>query len=858
MMHYGKRKIEERQLLLRSKARRVHSFFKVMALRLLLIVSVIGVAAFFSGAYGALKGIISKAPSLTTIDKLPEDNHSIIYYSDGQTVANIVSDKFPTSKYVLYKNISENIINAFIALEDPDYYKHQGINVRSLFNNNKLDFFSSDDEENYTLTQKLLKYRIFPEYSNARYSFMQEKLQESYLAIRLEKNTSKEKIIEYYLNSLDVGDSHGIYSACSYYFQKEPSEVSLSEACVLAPAMLDPSNADPVYCNASNRQLRQTLLSRMLLLEFITRDQYDEAVADTDDVYKRISVNTESRSDYFSEALREQVLSDLIAKGYSSYEASALFYNGGLTIYSTQDKDIQLILSNEFLNTDNFPQVGDGSWYELSADWELTVSTLYRGVLKYTINDLLEFYADYEDADNLYRHTDGKNTGITTSTYSQEDLDKKIAYFISRKKSERDVIKCTEKNHIYTIEPQAAMVIMDTSSGSVVAIYGSRGSKPGPASTNRACEYYRSPGSAFLVPAVFMPALDSGMCTLASTFNDSYYSYTENDVTRTINNWYSTGYEGLSSIRRGIYHSMNIVSARCFDRIGAVSSLSYLRRLGFSKLNQAGDRGVSLAIGTLNGGVSLLELTSAYASVANNGIYNEPRFYSAVYDRHGNLLLGEKNKSRVTKTSTAVLLTDAMKDTIEKGTGTRCAFDEIDVEIAGKTGITENHSDLWFVGYTPYYCAGIWSGADTPTSLSQTQYHKNIWKNAMEKIHIEKGLTSGSFTLPENIVSCTICKKCGNLAVEGLCDCATAGDLTATEYFTEDTAPKTYCSCCRKIIICDETGMAASENCPDTHTVIMTEKNETPEAISHGGTADTAYCITPEMLYTCSYHRKKD
>lgn len=841
--------------MLRSKTRRVHSFVMVMALRLLFIVSVMAAGVFFSGAYGALKGIISKSPSLATIDKFPEEKKTVVYYSDGKTVAEAFTEAYPEAQYVRYENISDHIINALIAKEDADFYKHRGIDMRSVLNGNPAAFFNTGSEENYTLTQKLLKNRIFSEYSRQKYYFIQEKLQESYLAITLERNNSKEKIVEYYLNSINAGSSHGIYSACIYYFDKEPADVTLSEACVLIPALTDPSYADPLYNAAVNRQQRQALLSRMLLLEFITREQYDEAVDDTYDVYENIALRFKSHNDYFSEELKKQVLKDLIAKGYSSYEASSLLFNGGLTIHSTLDKDIQLILDEEFTKKSNFPAVGNGSWYELDAGWELIVNTLYRGRLVYSQKDLFEYYSEFEDTENLYKHEDDSRTGISFSTYSRKDLDEKIAAFVLKQRNERDVISVVEKNHVYTIEPQAAMVIMNAADGSVAAIYGGRGLLKSNSLTNRASEIYRSPGSAFLVPAVFMPALDSGNYTLASTFNDSYYSYTENDLTMTIDNWYSTGYEGLSSIRRAIYHSMNIVSARCFDRIGIVSSLAYLKRLGFSKLNQAGDRGVSLAIGTLSGGVSLVELTGAYASISNGGVYNEPRFYSAVYDKEGKLLLGEKNKSRVSKTSTALLLTDAMKDTVTKGTGSRCAFDDLDVEIAGKTGITEDHADLWFVGYTPYYCAGIWSGSDNPTPLSETQYHKLIWKNVMERIHKQKNLTAGSFS-KDKLVSREVCKKCGNLAVTGLCDCSAAGNLIVTEYFTEDTVPTENCSCCRKILVCDDTGMAASENCPNTHTVIVLDKNETPEAISHGGTADSAYCITPEMLYSCSYHRK--
>lgn len=865
-MNYGKYSIKKRQKLLRSKRRRVASLVRVTSIRLVLLALVFcGLVGCFAG-YGIYKGIVSKAPSLDTISVVPTSYASTIYYSDGVTVAKTLAASGSNREYVTYENISEYAIDAFIALEDERFWEHNGIDIQALFRVAFTDIFLGEEQGGSTITQQLIKNQVFSGGNETLFTDkLKRKIQEQYLAIQLETYTPKEKIIEYYLNTINLGNgSYGIQKASQEYFGKDASELTISEAAVLAPIAYSPTGMNPINYPEANKQRRAATLKNMYEQELITKQQYDEAVADTDSVYERILLQSQqsstydsSTNSYFVDALITDVLADLVDMGYTSYEANTLLYSGGLTIYTTQDKDIQAVLDKQFTNESNFPAVGEGSYYELSNDWAFSVYLGDDNWVHYHSSDLIEYYQNYDDTNKWYYHKEGGKKGISQLTLNKDDLDAKISAFIEAKMEENNGVSYLESGRNIILQPQASMVIMDYRTGDVLALYGGRGEKVGDRVLNRATGTFRQPGSTFKVLAAFMPAMDTGSYTLASTFDDSYYYYGTGDESddATIKNWYSTGYEGLSPIRRGIYRSMNIVAVRCLEAGGINTSLSYLNQMGFSHLDDTNDRNISLALGGLTNGVSVLELTAGYSTIANSGVYNQPRLYTKIYDHDGNLLIDNTTKStQIIKSSTAYLLTDAMKDTVTIGTGTKCKFQELDIAVAGKTGTTTDDIDLWFCGYTPYYCAAIWSGYDNNFKQSNTQYHKELWRICMEEIHKIKGCAAADFEVPSSIVEATICSKCGNLAVPGLCDKNEYGNLITTELFANGTVPTQKCTCCVEVTICKESGQLATANCPDTYTVVLLDKIESQAALNHGGTYDSKYCLTESMRQSCTLH----
>lgn len=861
-MNYGKQGISNQQKKLRSKSRRIHSFIRVTSFRLLLIAVVVCFAAGCCAGYGIYKGIISKAPSLDTISVVPTSYATTIYYNDGETIAKTLASSGSNREYVEYKNISKYAIYAFVALEDERFFDHNGIDVRSIFRAVFTDLVSGEDAGASTITQQLIKNQVFEGGNESLFiDKMTRKLQEQYLAVELESYVSKEKILEYYLNTINLGNgSYGIEKASEKYFGKSASELTISEAAVLAPIAYSPTLMNPVTYPEANKERRAATLKNMLEQKWITQTEYDEAVADTDGVYERILIQSQTTSttsdtstnSYFVDALINQVLEDLEAAGYTSYEATSLLYSGGLSIYTTQDQEIQNILDKEFTDESNFPSVGDGSYYELSSDWALSVYISDDNWVNYHLSDLLSYYADYEDTEGYYNHESGTQ-GISALTINYEDLNNKVEAFINDMLALNESDTYLEASREFTLEPECSMVVMDYETGNVLALYGGRGEKSGDRILNRATSTYRQPGSTFKVLAAFMPALDTGGCTLATTYDDTYYTYgTEGS---TIKNWYTTGYEGYSSIRRAIYRSMNVVAVECLEDVGIGTSMSYLKQFGFSRLDETNDRNISLALGGLTNGVSVLELTAAYSSIANEGVYNTPRLYTEIYDHSGKLILDNKTTStQIMKSSTAYLLTNAMEDTVTLGTGTKCDFADLDMAIAGKTGTSSNENDLWFVGYTPYYCAGIWSGFDNNFEQKNTQYHKELWSKIMEEIHVAKECESAEFEEPSSIISARVCSKCGNLVADNLCQNNQYGNLVKTEIFANGTAPTQKCTCCIEVTLCSESGMLATSACPDSYTVVLLNKDESEDALAHGGTFDTAYCLTSEMKQQCNLH----
>ena len=287
---------------------------------------------------------------------------------------------------------------------------------------------------------------------------------------------------------------------------------------MLAPLASEPSSMNPVTPSSANMLKRQETLEAMLDHGFITNDQYAEAMADTEAVYIRALENARSSTaSYFNDALAEQLIEDLKKSGYRSYEATTLVYNGGLKIYSTQDYEIQSILNKEMSNEDNFPAVGEGSYYGLDENWTLSI---YLGEddenrwLHYHVDDLTAYYSNFHDKEGWYLHEDGEY-GISTATLNVDDLNKKIDEFIryTFRKSEGETF--VESGRNITIQPQAAIVVTDFKTGNVLGLYGGRG-RSITMSKNRASGSYYQPGSAFSVLASFLPALDTGGMNLAS------------------------------------------------------------------------------------------------------------------------------------------------------------------------------------------------------------------------------------------------------------------------------------------------------------------------------------------------------
>ena len=239
------------------------------------------------------------------------------------------------------------------------------------------------------------------------------------------------------------------------------------------------------------------------------------------------------------------------------------------------------------------------------------------------------------------------------------------------------------------------------------------------------------------------------------------------------------------SVRRAIRSSYNVPAVKVLTDITPETGFEYLQKLGFSTLDEENDVIQPLALGGITNGVSNLELTAAYAAIANGGTYMEPVFYTRVTDQDGNVLLSNQPQGqRVFKESTAFLLTSAMEDVVSEGTGT--GFQLEDMHVAGKTGTANDYRDLTFAGYTPYYTAAIWAGYDESQDLPQSHrtFHRTLWRNVMNRIH--EDLEDTEFEQPSTVERIRVCAQSGLLAGRG---CS-----RVYEYFDQDNMPQETCT----------------------------------------------------------------
>jgi len=859
-MDFSRKGVLKKQRTIKSTSKRLNTKIRITLFRVSLIcivcLGIVGVVA----VSGAIKGIIESAPDISQVNIDPEGFASFIYYSDGTLAQKLVGAE-ANRVLVSIDEIPDVLKHAFVALEDERFYEHDGIDVYGIFRagfsvlkTKGLGFGGS------TITQQLVKAKVF-NYGNEPNAVdkIVRKIQEQYLAIKLEDIYTKYEILEAYLNNTNLGNgAFGVQTASQSYFGKDVSELTLSEASVIAPIALSPVFLNPINYPARNAERRQSCLDNMLHLEYITQKDYDAALAD--DVYSRIKQYDDEKApstyySYFTDEVYNQVLTDLqTKKGYSLNDASYMLNNGGIKIFSTQDKTIQGIVDKYFKDEKNFPAIGEGSYYEMK--YNLSVYDDENNATHYHLNDLLEYFKDFKDTEGLYYHEPyTPKVGINSLGYSKEDMEAKIEEFRNSKVKENQ--EYVEDKQI-TIQPQTSMTIMDQHTGYVVALYGGRGTKTANRTKNRASDSRRSVGSTFKVLASFLPALDSGRYTLASVMDDSEYTYPNSKDT--VTNW-NKKYKGLSTMREAIYNSMNIVACRFMEAVTPRKGFDYLTSLGFQlvelKVMNNGetktDIGVSLALGGLTDGVTNVELTAGYAAIANGGVYNEPIYYTKVLDQNGKVILSnEPSSKQVIYTSTAWLLTNAMEDTIKRGTAyPSIGFRNYSMPIAGKTGTSTKDYDLWFVGYTPYYTSAIWTGFDNPFSQKEKSYHKVLWRSIMEEIHSTLKLENKAFVKPDSIVTAKICTKSGQLAVAGVCDKALSGDCTRTEYFAKGTVPTQTCTVHQKVSICKVSGYFASPYCPLESLVekvylIKDEMNPTD---------DTKYLLpTNDIATICPIH----
>lgn len=782
-MNYGRKKAAKKRRDITSKSKMKKKRLGVRIFKGVLLTLLLLMVAGCVGGGIFLKKVIDSAPDVTPEDVKPTGYTSVVYASDNKTETQRLTSAGSNRVYKTIDEIPKDLQHAFVAIEDERFYEHNGIDPKGIVRAGMIGLTTGDFSQGAsTLTQQLIKNNIFDFMSeDTFFDRLERKIQEQYLALKLEKQMSKSEIMENYLNTINLGQNTlGVQAASQRYFNKDVSQLTLSESAVIAAITQSPSYYNPITHPDHNADRRKQVLKNMLEQGYISQEAHDEALAD--DVYARIqNVNTNitqntTPQSYFVDALTEQILTDLedpdVGLGYSETQAYNTLYKGGLSIYSTQDLEIQGICDQVLNDDSNYPYKVQ---YGLS--YALTVTRADGTQENYSSGHIKQF----------------RNMKYGLTFDSEEQAHQVIESFKASIAKEGDTY---DEVINLSPQPQASVTVIDQATGQIKAMVGGRGTKSSSMSLNRAYTgSTRQPGSCFKILSTYAPALDSAGETLATIIKDEPYEYADGTP---VSNWWGNYYRGNMTMRKAIEQSANICAVKTLMEITPQLGFTYCQNFGLSTLveSRTTDEGKvftdiqqPLALGGVTDGVYNYEMCAAYAAIANGGVYQEPIMYTKILDHDGNVLLDRtqtQEKHTVLKDSTAFLLTSAMEDVIKKGTGTPARLSNMDA--AAKTGTTSNNVDLWIAGYTPYYTCTIWSGYDDNTPLADREwdYHLKMWKKIMDQINTTKGLAYTQFEEPDSVVERTVCTSTGKLAVSGC--------PAVTEYFDRDTAPTQSCS----------------------------------------------------------------
>lgn len=808
-MNFTNRNIKKIQGSLSSGRIKITSKIFVNIFKAVITLTVFATVIICCMGVGAVNGIIKTAPEITINDVTPSQYKTTVYDRNGIAIETLVASG-ANRIYVTIDEVPVNLQNAFIAIEDERFLEHNGIDAKGIIRaayigiTNNLRFTQGAS----TITQQLIKNSVFSvENENSLGDRLKRKIQEQYLAVKLEQVADKSQILENYLNTINLGNNNlGVQSASLNYFNKDVSELTLSECAVIAAITQNPSKYNPIRHPDYNADRRKLVLDNMLSQKLITEKEYTEAI--NDDVYSRIANNHTSASSssaysYYTDALIQDIMEDLMTqKGYTYTQAYNLVYRGGLSIYSCEDSELQNYAQNVINNSDYWNGYAQ---YNITCRFRVKDNT--GNISNYTESTLLKY---------LQSKYGSKFELLFSSTEEADRYIKEYKDYILAE-TQGTIIEGSETT-TYTIQPQMSLVIIENGTGEVKVIIGGRGDKTESLVLNRAMSAKRQAGSTIKPLVAYAPAIDTAGYTLGKIYDDVPFVYETGQVVK--NN--DEIYKGFVTLRQAISESRNTPALRTLNDIGITTGTTYLKNFGITSLTN-NDYYLPIALGSCS--VTNFELTTAYTVFANNGELIKPKLYTKILDHDGNVILDNTDVSstRVLKESTAWLMTNVLHSVLIDGTLHN--LDVGDNYISAKSGTTQSNRDRWVVGYSKECTVGIWYGDDTNKTLDEKYGipHVYIWADIIKKAC--ENYECKEPEMPDSIVKVEICKDSGMLVAEGLCDHDERGSRVTTEYFVKGTEPTEYCNVHQKVTFCEETGKVATDGCPDTKTQVLIYKD---------------------------------
>lgn len=655
------------------------------------------------------------------------DRTSIIYDGQSDVVTRLhgVQDR----TWVSVSELQPSTVYAFISAEDARFFEHEGVDVIRIAGAVVADIKAGSYVQGAsTISQQLIKLsHLTSEKTISR------KAEEAALAYEMERQYSKEDILEMYLNYVYFGGGYyGIEAAAEGYFGVHASDLTLDQSTMLAGILKSPSGYAPHINYAASINRRNNILRLMRDYGYITDDEKKQASARRPTI---LHDKNEEYSGYYTDAVTKS------AAALMGITVDELI-RGGYSIYSAMDSDIQHYCEEMFKNGELFPA---------------------------------------EDS-------------------------------------------------------EAAIVVLEPSTGMVVAMVGGR-SYTGGISFNRATDIRRQPGSVIKPVIAYAPAFEYLNYTAADMILDEETTFADYTPSN-----YGNKYYGWVTVREAVTKSLNVPAVKTLSAVGVYRAKDFAKRCGIEFDDK--DDSLALALGGFTYGVSPLQIAGAYSCFASGGIYNTPTLIKKITDRNGLTVYEYRQDSRrVMSEANAYILTSMLKSVVTEGTGHR--LNTLDIPIAGKTGtvgLANGNRDAWMAGYTPEYTAVVWQGYDSdrlgllPSSATGGTYPALMLYELFN--HIYPDGRSGDFEKPESVKQYSIDAKTLKKQHKAvLANAMTPQSSRVTEYFTEETAPKDVSgywavpgSAQNLLAMREEGGVMVSFDCPDDFGMYTLWRSEAGKA----------------------------
>lgn len=701
------------------------------------------------------------SPNLPSVDSLRSIQLQIplrVYSADDKLIAEFGEMR---RSPIRFDDIPQAFIHALLAAEDDNFANHYGVDITGLMRAATQLLKSGQIQTGgSTITMQVAKnYFLTSERSFSR------KINEILLALQIERELSKNEILELYVNKIYLGNrAYGIEAAAQVYYGKPISELSVAQLAMIAGLPKAPSAFNPLVNPARSKERRDWILGRMYRLGSLDESSYRQALAEPETA-RYHGATPELDASYIAEMARAEMVGRFGSAAYTD----------GFRVYTTVSSERQ-IAANNALNSGlieydqrhgyrgpeaNLANASRDTWLQELAKYRSLSGLQPAAVTQVETSGILVITRDGQE------HT----VSWDSMKWARPYLD--INSMGPRPQRPADVVKVgdvvrirwQDEAAVFSQVPQAqaALVSLDPEDGSIEALAG--GFSFGQSNYNRAIQAKRQPGSSFK-PFIYSAALDAGY-TAASLVNDSPIVFVEQGMDRI---WRpkndNNTFLGPIRMREALYKSRNLVSIRLLQTMGVDYTINYITRFGFNA--QDLPRNLSLALGTAT--LTPMEIATGWTTFANGGYKIEPYLIQRIEDREGNLLF-EANPARVppreTQTAdvkvhpvqgspdiadgeqtpaaphfaeqvlderTAYIMTSMLQDVIKRGTGRRALAMGRD-DIAGKTGTTNDSIDSWFSGYNADLVTTVWAGFDQPQSLGRNEYGGTvalpIWMNYM-------------------------------------------------------------------------------------------------------------------------------